>query len=228
MKKIVSLLIAALMLMSCAAMAEIEVVRTTYIPAEVYTDSYYGYFFAEVVNNGEEPVYIGDSYFNVLDPDGNIVATCDLYSINPSVLAPGATGYVYNWQSLDGISSVDEVPGYEYCITSEDAYYDAPQSVTVSDATFEYGEDTFGDMACTVHITVQNDTDETLYEPNVIYALYDQNGDLLDASDVTLYYAGVPAGQSTEAFFEISDGLVKAWVDAGKEPATVVGMAFLD
>lgn len=228
MKKIASLLIAALLLMSSAAMAEIDVVRTTYIPVELYEGAYYAYFFAEVANTGEEPVCLGDSYFSALDPDGNTIATCELYSSNPYVLGPGATGYVYGWQSLDGISSLDEAPGFEYGITSDEAYYDVPQRITVSDAAFELVNDDFGDKVCVVHITVQNDTDETLYEPNVIYALYDQNGDLLDTSDVTLYYAGVPAGQCTEAFFEIPDGLVKAWDDAGKEPATVVGMAFLD
>jgi hypothetical protein len=228
MKKIVSLLVAAILLMGCTAMAELSVVKASYLPVEAYNDSYYAYFFAEVTNTGDENISLDDSNYTMLDAEGNAVASCSLYSCYPHVLAPGATGYIYNWDSLDDISSVDDIPGFSYNIFGGAAYGDAPSYITVAGTSCEVAVNKWDENVCTVTVTVKNETDATVYDPNVVYGLYDQNGELMYAGSNTMYYMGLPAGQSVESVFTIDESIVKAWEESEKVPTTVNGFAYVE
>jgi len=224
MKKLIAIIIAALMLMSVSALAELEVKQVEYIPVASY-DSVYCYLFAEVVNNGTEPCTVDGSY-DMLDADGNAVATQDIYSSAPYTLAPGETGYVSIYKYNEGVPA--DYPDVRYTILSATAYSEPSTHVTVAGTAVNTGVDTWDNAFCEMIVTITNDTPETVVEPRVALGLYDQNGVLMYATNTTMYNVGVPAGSSMEAMFYAPTNLIEAWDAAGRVPTTVQGIGYIE
>lgn len=224
MKKLIAVIIAALMLMSASALAELEVKQVEYIPVASY-DSVYCYLFAEVVNNGTEPCTV-DGSFDMLDANGTAVATQDIYSCAPYTLAPGETGFISTYGYNDGVPA--DYPDVRYTILAASAYSEPSTPVTVASATVETGVDEWGSAYCEIVVTMTNDTPNTIEEPSAAFGLYDQNGTLMYASSTSLYNVAVPAGSSAAYMFYAPTSLIEAWDAAGRTPTTVSGIAYLD
>lgn len=230
MKKVFSMLLVLMALISSVAMAagSLEITQETYIPLERYEDSFAGNVFAEITNTGDEVIGFSKGQFEILDAQGNALDWYTLYSCYPSVIVPGGKAYVYDYEYVDGATSVDELPGYTLQVSGEEPYYDAPVLMTVSSAEVVRETDTWGDEVYNVYVTIANDGEETAFVPTVSYGLYDADGALLYAGATTMYSMGIPAGQSSVVFFTVEEAFLPAWDAAGVAPTTVGALAYME
>lgn len=227
MKKIVSLIIAAVLLMSGAAMAELSVVQTTYLPVDLNGTTYV-YFFAELTNTGEEDIILDNADIEIVDTQGNVTASTSFYGSDPFIIAPGATVYAYTTEYLDEGVTVDDIAEVRYDMAAGEPYGTAPTYFAVDSTSCSVALNTWDEEIYKVIVTVKNDTDETIYEPSVVYGLYDQNGKLIYSEHTTLFWAGLPAGQSLEFVFDIDSTVTQAWAAQGITPTSVNGLAFIE
>lgn len=229
MKKLVALVLALCLALTCAtalAAGKLTVAQETYTPAELYTDAYAGFIFAEVTNSGDKNVSFAGGIFEILNADGEALESSDMYSCYPSVLAPGETGYVFRYDTVDAAKSVEDIPDYTLTVSGKSSTDEAPVRLTAS-ATVEEVE-RWSSMVYQVKVTVTNETDATAYDTTVTYGLYDAEGKLLYCDSTDLYRLGIPAGQTVEVVLEVSDSLKAVWDKAGVKPATVQAIAFME
>ncbi len=119
----------------------------------------------------------------------------DIYiSMYPSMLKPGETGYLQSFRGsvlLDDASAIDT---NELNIVWQTAYGDSMQ-LPVTAATTSQGEFLNGAYATTViEVTVQNPTDDTLFDYYAVAGAYDAEGKLLFCANSARNDVGIPGG----------------------------------
>ena len=86
-------------------MAEVEVNYADLNPYMSYGSHINACPIAEVVNNGDKPVFVMNTSFDVEDADNRLMKTIDQAYCVPVVLSPGEKGYLYHaFTSVDDIS----------------------------------------------------------------------------------------------------------------------------
>ncbi|MEG1523983.1 MAG: FxLYD domain-containing protein [Clostridia bacterium] len=123
MKKILCLVLVALLLAGCSAPAtatvepsapevteepatetENEAFEITYQSARAYTNSIgttWAQSIVEITNTGSVPLFLSSGAFDLEDADGKLVATSTMVSAYPSVIDVGEKGYMYEEAPLD-------------------------------------------------------------------------------------------------------------------------------
>ena len=81
---------------------------------------------AEIVNNGDKPVFIMNASFDVEDSDNRLMSTLTRTYCVPTVLSPGEKGYMYNsYTQVDDIAdpfSCHIVPRFEEREMEDESY----------------------------------------------------------------------------------------------------------
>ena len=120
MKKFVALLLAACLTLGCAsalAAGKLTVNQETYTAVAGY--SFVGYVFAEVENTGDKNIEFGNGLLEILTADGDPMDSTDIYSMYPSILAPGEKGYVSTLQYVDAAESIEDISDHTLTITGK-------------------------------------------------------------------------------------------------------------
>ncbi len=229
MKKWIALALSLCLALGCTsalAAGKLTVVQETYTPARLYSDTYAGYIFAEVTNSGDKNIEFANGIFEILTEDGEALESSDIWSCYPQVLAPGETGYISRYDTVDDATSAADIPDYTLTVSGKSTQEEAPARIK-AEAAFEEIE-RWGDAIYQVTVTLTNETEETVYEPVVVFALYDADGRLLYADMDQVYSVGIPAGQRVEVLLTVSDSLMEVWQAAGTKAATVQAIAYLE
>ena len=228
MKKIVALLLAACLTLGCAsalAAGKLTVNQETYTAVAGY--SFVGYVFAEVENTGDKNIEFGNGLLEILTADGDPMDSTDIYSMYPSILAPGEKGYVNTLQYVDAAESIEDISDYTLTITGKSTQEEAVARLD-STAAYGVGVNSWGDEEQMVVVTITNNTQETVYDCQVAFALYDAEGKLLLVDADNTYNVGIPAGQSVEVQFTVDEDLAAVWAEQGVTPATAESVAYQD
>lgn len=228
MKKIVALLLAACLTLGCAsalAAGKLTVNQETYTAVAGY--SFVGYVFAEVENTGDKNIEFGNGLLEILTADGDPMDSTDIYSMYPSILAPGEKGYVYTYQYADAAESIEDISDYTLTVSGKATQEEAPVRLD-SAAAYSVGTNSWGNEEQMVVVTVTNNTQETVYDCQVAFALYDAEGKLLLVDADNTYNVGIPAGQSVEVQFTVDEDLAAVWAEQGVTPATAESVAYPD
>ena len=228
MKKIVALLLAACLTLGCAsalAAGKLTVNQETYTAVAGY--SFVGYVFAEVENTGDKNIEFGNGLLEILTADGDPMDSTDIYSMYPSILAPGEKGYVSTRQYVDAAESIEDISDYTLTITGKSTQEEAIARLD-STAAYGVGVNSWGDEEQMVVVTITNNTQETVYDCQVAFALYDAEGKLLLVDADNTYNVGIPAGQSIEVQFTVDEDLAAVWAEQGVTPATAECVAYQD
>ncbi len=228
MKKIVALLLAACLTLGCAsalAAGKLTVNQETYTAVAGY--SFVGYVFAEVENTGDKNIEFGNGLLEILTADGDPMDSTDIYSMYPSILAPGEKGYVSTLQYVDTAESIEDISDYTLTITGKSTQEEAVARLD-STAAYGVGVNSWGDEEQMVVVTITNNTQETVYDCQVAFALYDAEGKLLLVDADNTYNVGIPAGQSVEVQFTVDEDLAAVWAEQGVTPATAESVAYQD
>ena len=151
----------------------------------------------------------------------------DIYSMYPSILAPGEKGYVSTLQYVDAAESIEDISDYTLTVSGKATQEEAPVRLD-SAAAYSVGTNSWGNEEQMVVVTVTNNTQETVYDCQVAFALYDAEGKLLLVDADNTYNVGIPAGQSVEVQFTVDEDLAAVWAEQGVTPATAESVAYPD
>ena len=228
MKKLLALALALCLTLGCTsalAAGKLTVNQEAYLAMESY--SFIGYVFAEVENTGDKNIEFANGLLEILTAEGDPMTSSDLYTMYPGVLAPGEKGYVYKSVYVDDAESLDDIADHMLTLTGKSAQEEATPRLD-SSAVYALGTDVWGDPEHAITVTITNNTQETVYDCQVVYGLYDEEGKLLCVECESAYNIGIPAGQTIEYRFTIDDDIAAAWTAQGLTPVTAQSIAYPD
>ena len=128
---------------------------------------------------------------------------------------------------VDAAESIEDISDYTLTITGKSTQEEAVARLD-STAAYGVGVNSWGDEEQMVVVTITNNTQETVYDCQVAFALYDAEGKLLLVDADNTYNVGIPAGQSVEVQFTVDDDLAAVWAEQGVTPATAESVAYQD
>ena len=130
-------------------------------------------------------------------------------------------------QYVDAAESIEDISDYTLTITGKSTQEEAVARLD-STAAYGVGVNSWGDEEQMVVVTITNNTQETVYDCQVAFALYDAEGKLLLVDADNTYNVGIPAGQSVEVQVTVDDDLAAVWAEQGVTPATAESVAYQD
>ena len=227
MKKTLALVL-ALVLVLCAAPAfaagRLNVEQENFIITNGY--SMYGYVYGKVANVGDKPMEVSSGIMEIFDAEGDVITSEDYMNAYAKYLQPGEYTYVRLYEKIEDVEESD-VDDYLLTVTgkSSNDYVSVRLPVVTEWApNTKSGYSTYDYM----YATVTNDTDSTIYDVNVVFALLDEEGNILYIDSGSVYNVGLEPG-STITFREYVDSSFKEVYEKNEVvPATVDAIAFVN
>ncbi len=227
MKKLLTLALAALLLFACTsalAAGKLQVMQENFHVVASYTT--YCYAYARVENVGDKPIRVNAGLLEVYDAEGESLTSTDWMNEYPQYLDAGEYGYVKLSDDLDKDKSASDVDDYLLTVTgkAEKDYLTKRLPCTtefrpnVKEGYFEYNY---------MYITVKNDTENTMYDINVIGVLLDDADNILYMESDSLYNVGIDAGSSVTIRISVSDSFMETYEKEGLVPTKVDAIAYV-
>ena len=190
-----------------------------------YTDSYYGYVFAELSNTGDKPVQFNTGHLELFDPDGNSISSTDVYYCFPPVLQPGEKAYTYASSYVE-TKDKNFISDHMLSITGKGTI---SQKIVNLKSTGSYKQitDYYGTYDSLVAV-IENNTEDVLSMCEVVFAVKDAEGNLLYVANSSWsgYNVGVMPGSSLEMRVQMGTDMTTYMKDNGIVPATVESIAY--
>ena len=144
------------------------------------------YYLARVKNETEVPLYITGGKLVLKDKDGNSVGEENYYdTVGSRYLEPGEVTFV---SMAAKISEGAEVDSFEFSLESgPKGYYTKDRTIEVAAASLELALDSEYNYDNYVWATITNNTGAPLEDITVVYAVSDEEGNLLDIDSSTFY-----------------------------------------
>lgn len=226
MKKIVSLFLALVLCISVTsafAAGKLNVVQENFY----YITSYwnYGYAFAKVENSGDKPIKVNAGVLEMYDADGEVITSTDYMSTYVTYLQPGEYTYVRMYEDLDEGAAVPN----DYMMTltgksdTSETALRLPTTTNlemgVIEGWWEYNY---------MYATVTNNTEEILYNVEVVLALLDAEGNILYITSEEFYSEiGIMPGSSVMVRKDIDSSFMDYFAANSIVPASVDAIAYV-
>ena len=139
---------------------------------------YYGYAYAKVVNAGNKPIKVNTGLLEIFDAEGDAITSTDNYSAFARYLNPGEYTYFRMYTSIKEINSPDEVDDYMLTISGRSEIdktmvrlpCECDYQENVQRGYYKYNY---------MYATITNDTEAPVYQPRVVFALLDEDENIL-------------------------------------------------
>lgn len=185
----------------------------------------YGYAYAKVENIGDKPIKVNAGVLEMYDAEGEVITSTDWAQSYATYLQPGEYTYVSMYEDLEEGAEVPE----DYMMTltgksdtSKTALrlpVETKLELGVADGWWEYDY---------MFATVTNNTDEPLYSIEVVFALLDAEGNILNIESKQLYNElALMPGSSMIVRKEISSSFMDYFEAKGIVPASVDALAYV-
>lgn len=219
MKKTATILLACVLAMLCAAASAstLTLVDQVVYARRDYDTSSYGSIFAEVRNDGTEPVYMSELYdARFLYKDGSVLKEYANRGGFPTVLQPGETGYISEDMFL--LAPYDEIGKGEITLHPSDKKTTMVSTRMPVTATLDLDELAAADGEdCYLYAELTNTTDELMGEFSISAAMWNQDNRIMFAYEGYVS-ALIPPGEKGVVRIELPGNLVEAWREKGDTP----------
>lgn len=227
-KYFIQLLVLAsvLSLFSCTAFAagKMSVDQENFHVIDSY--SIYGYAFAKVENTGDKPVEYSAGLLEIYDENGDTLTSTDYMSCYPDTLEPGETGYVFAYDGIDTADSINQVDDYMLTVTGKSDDTEVVRFPAVGDFQEEVKVSKYSNENLVI-AEITNDTDETVYNMEVVIALLDDQDNILYVAHNDFYRStGINAGSTITYRDSIPSSFYEAWDREGVTPSHVDVIAY--
>ena len=192
------------------------------------TDNYsvYGYAFAKVENTGDKPVEFSAGLLEVYDANGDTLTSTDYMSCFPSTLQPGEYGYIYAYDGIDTVDNYSQVDDYMLTVTGKSGDKEYVRYPVVGDYQEDVQVSKYSSYDYVI-AEITNDTDETVFNLEVVIALLDDQDNILFLTHNNFYTStGLNAGSTITYRDSISKSFYEAWEREGVTPTHVDVIAF--
>ena len=219
MKKLLALMLLLCLCCTCAmSEGSLEIIETRVV-RRVEEDYAQMKAFLKVTNAGDAPVSLNEGTVRYTDAQGALVDESFTYSMFPTVLQPGEAGYMYIWSYGIEVDAAKSIADYDIVLQPEHSYL---PGITPIDYTAEYVVNDYEYYKeYNVIVTVTNNSENVVWEPQILVVVRAQNGKILDMTDTTMYGVGIPAGSSVHYVVSLSEYDVDNWTAAGYEVAEI-------
>jgi len=228
MKKVLALILALLVLLISVpafAAGKLSVTQENFIVINSYW--MYGYAYARVDNIGDKPIKVNAGVLEIFDTNGDAITSSDYLDAYAEYLQPGEYTYAYIYDEIEDVEESD-VDDYMLTITgkSDNDYTTLRLPVTTDYAEdVEEGWSTYNYM----YATVTNNTDEPLYDVEVVLVLLDADGNILYMSDADMYSdKAIMPGSSIQIKEYVDSDFIDWYETEGIQPASVDAIAFVN
>ena len=215
------------MLLPGAAMAAGKLTVTQQNFYALNSTSITGNAYARVENTGDAPVQYNAGLFEVYDASGDTMASTSRLNVYAKYLLPGEHGYVKVSSKLEDADTYKDAADYALTVSgkgsvdSETKYYPSTGEYQTDVEVSDYNKSDY------LVATITNNTDETVYEIEVVMALLDAQGNILDIESMALTNSiGIDPGCSIKVRKTVSDDMTDAFERAGLIPASVDTLAY--
>ena len=225
MKKIVACLLVALMLVTCSnafAAGKLSVTQENFHFIAGYWN--YGYVYAKVENVGDKPIKVNAGVLEIYDADGEVITSTDYLNAYATYLQPGEYTYVELYEDLEEGDSIPD----DYMLTltgkSDNSRIalrlpvETKLEMNVVDGWWTYNY---------MYAVVTNNTDDVVYNLEVVLALLDAEGNILYIDGHDLYSSvGVNPGAAVTFRLDISSSFIEYFDANGIVPVSVDAIAY--
>lgn len=231
MKKVIAILMAALILFAIPVHQASAAGKTTVTQENFYiVNSWgiYGYVFAKVENTGNKPIAYNAGLLEVYDENGDAIGATTYLRCNGKYLQPGEYVYLSANASLDTIKSVSEVDDYSLTVSgqSNNSMYVKKFSC---DAEYKPNEKSGYWTYNNIYATFTNDTEDVVYGVTVVMALLDKDDNILDVETVNIYDSvGIWPGSKITAVANVNDAIIEAYKGQGFTADHVDAYAYVE
>lgn len=190
--------------------------------------STYAYAYAKVANVGNKPIMVNAGILEIFDENGDNITSTDFLHEYAEYLQPDEYTYVYMYNELeeDQVASVDD---YLLTITGKSETNKVCKRLPVTNCTFT------PDVQVTkystydyMNATVTNDTEETIYDMYVVFALLDDEDNILHMDyDYLGNSRGLDAGSSMSFRESVSSSVMENLEANGFKPTKVDVIAYV-
>lgn len=223
----ISVFALVLCLVCCTSLAagKMTVQQENFHAVDIY--SIYGYAFAKVENTGDKPVEFSSGLLEMYDANGEPLKSTDFVMCYPKVLNPGETGFITVDDSVDSAASAADIADYALTVTGKSSSGD---TVTRFPATASYLKDVpvykyASYDVITAEIT--NNTEETVYDVEVVLSLLDADGNVLYVQGNSFYSTGINPGSTITYRVTIDDCWKETWSREGFTPDHAEAIAYI-
>lgn len=230
MKKLLTAIFSVVLLLSTSpalAAGKISVMQENFYTLNNYSD--YAYVFAKVQNVGNKTIKVHAGILEVFDEAGeNLTSTDRLYSYAKN-LEPDEYTYVYMYTSLED-GQLQLADDYLLTITGKSATDYVTKRLTVKDLDFQrdvkVNQYSMYDYA---YFTIVNNTDSTIWDIDIVYALLDDDDNILYVENDSIgSNKGLAPGSLMQVKEAINSKFMAYYDEHGIVPSKIDVIAYVD
>jgi len=215
MKKCLAVLLLLCLLLPCAQAAGVLEIVEKRVVRQIEDSSAEVNVYVVVKNTGDAPAGLDEGSVVFVDGQGAELFDESAYSLYPSTLNPGETGYLTIWCYGADQAKAQAIASYTLTVETEE---DPRYAVTRLPFTAEYKCVTDGYFEeYYVEFSVTNNTPDTIWEPVFYTVLRDETGKIFSMDETQAYGLGIPAG-ATVYFRTDVDYDAEKYIEKGHTP----------
>jgi len=226
MKKTLSLLLVAIMLLACGvslAAGKLSVDSENFFVLGGWMNN--GYCFAKVTNIGDKPIKVNAAVFEIYDEAGEALTSSDYLSAYPPILQPGE----YCYAAIHADLKEEQIPMVSDYMLTVTGKSDNDRTIVRLPVECNYepslksGWWTYNYLSA----KVSNNTDQTIYNAKVVLTLLDKDGKVLYVENKTCY-EGITPGSSIIFRDDVSSTYLDYYTEKGIEIAGWDAIAYYE
>lgn len=185
----------------------------------------YGYAYAKVENIGDRPIKVNAGVLEMYDENGEVITSTDWVQSYATYLQPGEYTYVSMYEDIEeGGATPDDymitlTGKSDTSVTALRLPVEVKLELDVVDGWWEHDY---------MYATVTNNTENPLYSIEVVFALLDAEGNILNIDSKALYdELALMPGSSMIVRKDISSSFMEYYEANGIVPAAVDAIAYV-
>lgn len=218
-------LILALYVTPASAAGKLRVEQENFHVVDNY--GVYGYAYAKLANVGDKPIKVNTGLLEIFNSEGDALTSTDYYSDYAEYLQPDEYTYIKIYDEVENVE-LSDVDDYMLTVTgkADTGYISRRFPCTTSyEPNVEEGYWTHNYM----YATFTNDTEEPVYDIEVVLALLDAEGNILYMDDSNMYSdKGVMPGSSIIVRLDVSSKFIEYFEKNSLEPVSVDAIAYVN
>lgn len=189
--------------------------------------SVYGYAYAKLVNVGDKPIKVNTGLLEIFDENGEALTSTDYFSDYAEYLQPDEYTYI---ELSDEVEDVEPSNVDDYMLTvtgkADTEYISFRFPCTTSyEPNVQEGYWTRNYM----YASFTNDTEEPVYDIDIVLVLLDAEGNILYMDDASMYSdKAVMPGSSITIRKDVSSSFIEYFEKNGLVPASVDAIAYVN
>ncbi|MBR2822715.1 MAG: FxLYD domain-containing protein [Clostridia bacterium] len=196
---------------------ELTVLEENFYVRKIWDDQLEGIYIAKVQNQNDVPLYISEGSIILKDAEGQEAGKADYLSrCGSRYLEPGEISFICLRADAEGGTPTD----YEAVLRTTGSYYSTDGQLEVTNPELRKTEN-YGWTNYTVAATLTNTGDAPLSQANVVMAVRDADGHLMDLAQGSLYQNELAAGSTITLLDTLDSSTVDYCTENGMELSSV-------